>query len=604
MTGPQPGSSLDLGVIGNSVLSALVDRGGRIVWCCYPRLDGDPIFCSLINEKPGTEAGFLDVEVEKLASAEQSYLHNTAILVTTLTDEQGQTIRITDFAPRFYQYERVFRPHSLVRMIEPVSGMCRVRIRIRPRFGYGAVAPVVTTGSNHLRYIAAGSAVRVTTDAPVSYIHEEQWFSLDGPLALILGADEPVEASVPALARSFLERTTAYWYDWVRYLSVPFEWQEAVIRAAITLKLCSFEETGAIVAAMTTSIPEAPDTRRNWDYRYCWLRDAFFVVQALNRLGATRTMEDFIRYITNVAALDPSGRLKPVYAIVPGAKLPERTMPQLGGYRGIAPVRVGNLAADQVQNDGYGAAVLAAAQMFFDRRLPRLAGESLFLRLEQLGARAIETAFQPDSGLWEYRGRSGIHTHSSAMCWAACDRLGKIAFSLGLEARHDYWRSEADRLREEILRRAWNPQLGRFAATLDGDGLDASLLLLQEIGLVAASDQRFIATLQAIEQELRRGKLLLRYATDDGFGTPTTAFLICTFWYVDALAAVGRRDEAREIFEHVLARRNALGMLSEDVDPVTGELWGNFPQTYSMVGLIVSAMRLSKSWEEAFWRGW
>jgi len=596
--------SLDIGVIGNSVLSALIDRQGRIAWCCYPRLDGDPVFCALLDHGKAAASGFFDIEVDDLAASEQHYRRNTAILETTLTDKKGQSIRITDFAPRFWQYGRVFRPHMLLRAIEPVSGACRIRIRIRPRFSYGAVVPAVAMGSNHLRYLAAGSAIRVTTDAPVSYIQEEQWFSIDAPLTLILGADESLEAAVPELARSFRERTEEYWHQWVRFLSVPYEWQDAVIRAAITLKLCSFEETGAIVAAMTTSIPEAPGTRRNWDYRYCWLRDAFFVVQALNRLGATRTMEDFIRYITNVAALEPGGRLKPVYGIVPGMRLPEHIVPGLAGYRGIAPVRVGNLAEAQIQNDGYGAAVLAAAQMFFDARLPRPGDESLFRRLEALGVRAIEAAFAPDAGLWEYRERSAVHTHSSAMCWAACDRLGKIAKVLGLAERCAFWKGEADRIREEILRRAWNPSRGHFAATLDGEGLDASLLLLQELGLVAASDPRFVATLDAIERELRRGDYLLRYSTDDGFGTPTTAFLVCTFWYVDALVAVGRLEQAREIFEHVLARRNHLGLLSEDIDPETGELWGNFPQTYSMVGLIVSAMRLSKSWEEAFWRGW
>ncbi len=596
-------ASLELGVIGNSVLSALVDPLGRIVWCCFPRLDGDPIFCSLLHGASNAETGFLDLELDDFARSDQHYVRNTAVLATTLADAKGQSVRIVDFAPRFWQYGRVFRPHMLLRVIEPVAGACRVRIRIRPRFAYGAVAPAVVAGSNHLRYLSAGTAIRITTDAPVAYLHEERWFSLDRKVTLILGADDPVDGAVSELERSFRERTEDYWCEWVRYLSVPYEWQEAVIRAAITLKLCSFEETGAIVAAMTTSIPEAPATRRNWDYRYCWLRDAFFVVQALNRLGATRTMEDFIRYIANVAALEPSGHLKPVYGIVPGTKLPERVVPDLSGYRGTAPVRVGNLAEDQTQNDGYGAAVLAAAQMFFDRRLPRAGDETLFRRLETLGARAIEAAFCADAGLWEYRGRDAVHTHSSAMCWAACDRLAKIARVLGLGDRHAFWRGEADRLREEILRRAWNQELGHFTATLDGDGIDASLLLLQELGLVAALDPRFVATLDAVERELRRGNFLMRYSTDDGFGAPTTAFLLCTFWHVDALAAVGRRDEAREIFEYVLSRRNPLGLLSEDIDPATGELWGNFPQTYSMVGLIVSAMRLSKSWEEAFWRG-
>lgn len=604
MNARRPESSLDLGVVGNSVLSALIDRSGRVVWCCFPRLDGDPVFCSLVNGGAAADSGFVDTEIEERTSVDQRYLPNTAILATTIADARGQTVRIVDFAPRFWQYGRIFRPHMLVRVIEPLSGACRVRIRIRPLFDYGATNPAVTLGSNHLRYLAANGAMRVTTDAPISYVREECWFSLDHPITLILTPDEPVEAALPELSRSFRERTEAYWCEWVRYLSVPFEWQEAVIRAAITLKLCSFEETGAIVAAMTTSIPEAPASGRNWDYRYCWLRDAFFVVQALNRLGATRTMEDFIRYIANAAALDPGGTLKPVYAIVPGTTMTERVAPGLSGYRGSGPVRIGNLAGNQTQNDSYGAAVLAAAQMFFDRRLPQPGDIALFRRLEVLGARAVESAFRADASLWEYRSRSAVHTYSSAMCWAACDRLGKIAQVLGLSDRCIYWRNEADRLRDEILRRAWNASLGRFAATLDGDGLDASLLLLQEVGLVAASDQRFVATLDAVERELRRGNHLLRYAAADDFGTPANAFVVCTFWYVDALAAVGRREEAREIFEHVLARRNHLGLLSEDIDLSTGELWGNFPQTYSMVGLIVSAMRLSKSWEEAFWRGW
>ncbi len=329
------------------------------------------------------------------------------------------------------------------------------------------------------------------------------------------------------------------------------------------------------------------------------------MVHALNRLNATRTMEDFIRYITNVAATETDGKLKPVYRIVPGEALPERVEPALPGYRGMGPVRVGNLAENQTQNDVYGSVMLAAAQMFFDRRLPRPGDLGLFRRLEALGDRAAAAAFEPDAGLWEFRGSNflAVHTHSSVMCWAACDRLAHIARELGLTERRDYWRKEADRIRGEILERAWNPRLNSFTASLGGDEVDASLLLLQEMGFVAADDPRFLGTLERIERTLRRGDHLMRYSWPDDFGMPRSAFAVCTFWYVDALAAVGRVDEARRIFEAMLARRNRLGYLAEDIDPASGELWGNFPQTYSMVGLIISAMRLSKSWEEAFWRG-
>ncbi len=594
---------LNLAVIGNSIIAALVNQRGRIVWYCLPRLDGDPVFCSLLDGNDA-EQGFFDIEIEKFASATQAYLGNSAVLVTTLTDTEGAAVRITDFAPRFKQYDRLFRPATLVRRIEPVSGLPSIRIRVRPRFDYGRTAPTRTQGSNHIRFVSSDAAMRLTTDAPVAYIASEAAFALSRPVNLFLGPDEPLAASIPIVARDFQERTLDYWIEWVRYLSVPFEWQEAVIRAAITLKLCAYEETGAIVAALTTSIPEAAGTQRNWDYRFCWLRDAYFSVHALNRLGATRTMEDFLGYIANVATAEADADLKPVYGILPATSLDEIEIPTLRGYRGMGPVRVGNQAHQQVQHDSYGSVILAASQAFFDQRLPQRGDRALFTRLERLGEHAKARAFTPDAGLWEFRGRESVHTHSAAICWAACDRLAKIAAALEEAERAAYWRREADRIRDVIFKEAWNPELGAFVSTFGGSDVDASLLLLQELGLVAPSDPRFTGTLNFVTKHLRRGNHLMRYIAPDDFGAPENAFTICTFWYIEALAAAGRRDEARDMFTHMLSCRNHVGLLSEDIDPRTGALWGNFPQTYSLVGLIVSAMRLSKSWEEGFGRGW
>jgi GH15 family glucan-1,4-alpha-glucosidase len=314
-------------------------------------------------------------------------------------------------------------------------------------------------------------------------------------------------------------------------------------------------------------------------------------------------MEDFIRYITNVAMLEPEQRLKPVYGVVPGAALDETEAAALPGYRGMGPVRVGNLAAIQVQNDSYGSVVLAAAQMFFDHRLPHQGDRSLFERLEQLGERAAAVGLEPDAGLWEFRGRQRVHTHSAVMCWAACDRLAKIARKLDVPASAERWEKEAVRLRHAIMENAWNPSLGTFVAEFGGKDLDASLLLLHEVGFVSPSDPRFISTVDAIARDLLRDGHLFRYNSEDDFGRPRMAFTICSFWYIDALAAIGRTEQARALFENLLKCRSHLGLLSEDIDPANRELWGNFPQTYSMVGLIVSAMRLSKTWEEAFWRG-
>ncbi len=593
---------LDLAIAGNGTIAALITPHGRINWMCWPRLDGDPVFSALLD---GTDPqhGFFEVVVARFASATQAYRRNTAVVETVLTDGAGQSFRIIDTIPRLPRFGRMFRPPMLVRRIEPISGRPRIRIRLRPRFDWAAEAPSRRAGSNHLRFAGKDDAIRLTTDAPIGFIAEETDFTLDRPLSFILGPDETVAEAPARLARELEDGTTDYWQDWVRLLAVPFEWQDAVIRAAITLKLCAHDDTGGIVAALTTSIPEAPGTARNWDYRFCWLRDAYFTVQALNRLGATRTMENYIRYLT--AALPEDGTPpRPVYPLVPNAPIGEREAPALAGFLGLKPVRIGNAAAEQVQNDAWGSVVMASAMMFFDQRLPIPGDEALFRRLEPLGAAAEAAALTPDAGIWEYRGRARVHTFSAAMCWAALDRLARIAAVLGLGSDAAGWRARADRLRGHILDAAWHPATGAFSESLGGDGLDAALLLLADIGIVAPSDPRFIATVRAIRRDLDQGGLLLRYRIPDDFGVPDTAFLVCSFWLVDALHAIGDTADARALFERILALRNHVGLLSEDVDPRDGQLWGNFPQTYSQVGLILSAVRLSRSWEEGFWRAW
>ena len=431
-------------------------------------------------------------------------------------------------------------------------------------------------------------------------ILEETAFFLEDRATLIFGSDETIPDTIGELARRFLDETLAYWHEWVREIGIPFEWQDVVIRSAITLKLNTFEDTGAVVAAMTTSIPEAPGSVRNWDYRYCWLRDAYFVVNALNRLSTTQTMEKYLSFLVNVVAGAPNGRIQPVYGIDGRARLDEREIDSLSGYRGMGPVRIGNQAYAQVQHDVYGSAILAVAHVFFDRRLVRRGDEALFRRLESLGETAIAVHDQPDAGLWEFRGRLRVHTFSAVMCWAACDRLAKIAAELGLSERFVYWSKQADRIHTVICERAWNEKKQTFAAAFEGDALDASVLLLHDIGFLAADDPRFSKTVAAIERELKHGDYVYRYIEADDFGEPENAFVVCTFWYIYALAALGRMEEARGLFENLIARRNRHGLLAEHINPRTGEQWGNIVQTYSMVGLINSAIRLSKRWDSAF----
>jgi GH15 family glucan-1,4-alpha-glucosidase len=591
---------LNLAVVGNCSTAALVSPLGRIVWWCFPRFDGDPVFCRLLAGEE--EKGFTDVLLDGFVSAHSEYVRNTAIVTTVLTDKDGGAVRITDFAPRFENFERTFRPPQIMRIIEPVAGLPRITIRFRPTAAHGKIQMQRAFGSNHIRYTGGDAAIRLTTDAPLSYVDREAPFVLSRPLSLVFGADTPFEGDIATTCREFCVRTRDNWQEWLRRLAISYEWQDAVMRAAITLKLSSFEETGAIIAAHTTSIPEAPGSGRTWDYRFCWLRDAYFVVRALNRIGATQTMEDYISYILTIVS-GHNGELQPVYSIISADPLEERIVADLQGYRGDGPVRIGNAAVAQNQHDTYGSAILAATPMFFDRRLPRMGDENLFRRLEPLGEWALKLALEPDAGIWEYRERRRVHTHSVAMCWAGCQRLEAIAAHLGLEDRANYWGERAQKIQAEMLEKAWNPKRGAFTAAFGSEDLDASVLLLPELGAVEPTDPRFVSTVTAIERELKRDLNVMRYSSADDFGLPETAFLICRFWLIDALWAIGRKQDARDMFVDALKLRNSYGLMAEDVHPATNELWGNFPQTYSMAGLILSALRLSKSWEDRYWRG-
>jgi hypothetical protein len=597
--------SLELAMVGNGSIAALLDARGEMVWACLPRMDGDTVMCSLLHQRRNdvpdeTDCGFFSIDLDDCVRTEQEYLPNTAIVITRLFDARGGAVEICDLAPRFRQFGRMFSPMSLMRQIRPLSGTPRITVRLRPAHGYGEFRAGTTFGSNHVRYLCGDFVLRATTDCSITALVEEVPFILRGALSFVLGPDETLQGSAGDVARRFREETTDYWHDWVRDLSIPFEWQEAVIRAAITLKLSALDDTGAIVAAITTSLPEAAGTSRNWDYRFCWLRDACFTVNALNRLNATKTMERYLGFIINMAANAGENRLQPVYRINGRAEMPERELDSLPGYRGIGPVRIGNQAALQIQHDVYGATVLAATHVFFDRRLLWPGNEALFAQMEVLGEHAAELWDEPDAGLWELRGTLRVHTYSSVMCWAACDRLARIASRLELPDRAFYWRHHADIIHKGIWERAWNARLNSFTATLDGEGADASLLLLAELGFLEAGDPRFAGTVAYVERELRRGDFVFRYAEADDFGLPKNAFLVCTFWYIDALILLGRHEEARRLFENLLSCRNQHGLLAEHVDQKTGELWGNFPQTYSMVGLINSATKLSIPWDQAF----
>ena len=582
----------DLGLIGNCQFSALVERTGAIVWCCLPRFDSAPVFSTLLDEAGGGQ--FLIGPADGSAGT-QRYLENTNILETTFDTADGG-VRVLDFAPRFTQYDRTFRPTQLVRIVEPIHGNPRVRVVCEPRIGWSKEKSSRMPGSNHLRFEGFDTQLRLTTNLPISYLAGRP-FALTERRYLVLTWGTPIEEPLAPLSERFLQETARYWQRWVKECDVPPLFQQEVIRSALTLKLHCFEDTGAIVASMTTSIPEAAGSGRTWDYRYCWLRDAYYALSAFRLLGHFEEREQFVRYLINVASASPDLNLAPLYRVDATNDLQETTLPNWPGFNGEGPVRIGNGAAVQRQHDVFGEMVLALTPVFFDDRFSAERSRETLELLQRLARKAISVAGTPDMGIWELRNGTHPQTFSSLMCWAAADRVSSVLDRRRVEGALEM-RKAAELIRDEIVSKAWNEAKGSFVATYTGTALDASLLQIASLRMLPASDPRLRSTVDVVWRELARGGWLLRYKEDDGFGVPTVAFIMCTFWLVEALVKTGRETEARELFERARAALSPLGLLSEDYEVEGLRMWGNFPQAYSHVGLIHAAFAASPRWSE------
>ncbi len=580
----------DLGLIGNCQIAAHVHRDGGIVWSCMPRFDSPPLFARLLDEAGGGE---FRVAPADGSAGKQRYLDNTNVLETRFESADG-SFRVLDFAPRFVQNERSFRPTQLVRIVEPLSGTPRIRIHCDPRLGWSRQKPERQLGSHHIRYEGYDSPLRLTTDLSLSYLNDTP-FALTEKKYLVLAWGAPVEEALAPLCERFLTQTVLYWQRWVKHCNIPPLYQREVIRSALALKLHCYEDTGAIVAALTTSIPESPGSGRTWDYRYCWLRDAYYTLNALRLLGHFEEREQFIQYLLNVAGRSTGLNLSPLYRVDGGADLEEKILETWPGYNGDGPVRIGNGAALHQQHDVYGEMVLALTPVFHDERFQLERTEASLELLEQLTRKALSVAGTPDAGLWELRTAWQPQTFSSLMCWAAADRMARIArqYRPPLAAEFE---AAAVQLHERICREAWSPELSAFTSTHGGNALDAALLQMAPLGFLPPHDPRLHSTVDRLREQLNLDGWLMRYREDDGFGRPTVAFVLCTFWLIDALARAGRTAEAREVMQRSLAAQSPLGLLAEDYDPSTHRQSGNFPQAYSHVGLIHAAFAVSPSW--------
>ena len=582
-----------LGIIGNCSFSALL-REGSVEWMCWPRPDSSFVFGPLLDRERG---GAFVVEGVDATDVRQEYIENTNVL-RTVFNGPGGAFELYDFAPRFLLYDRYYKPPMLIRILRPLSGEPRAVVRCRPVYDYGLVEPTTWSASNHVEYRGFPAPVRLTTNVPLSYIEDERPFLLERDRHLVLTWGQPLEAGLEDTAERFLERTLDYWRRWVKGTRVPRDYQGEVIRSALALKLHQYEDTGALLAATTTSLPEHPGSERTWDYRYCWLRDAYFTLNALERLGHSEEMERFLEYLRNLAE-EQEGVLRPVYRINGSSEAPERELEHLSGYNGGKPVRVGNQAFEHVQNDVYGEMVLAVSRLFLDQRFvgavpPRTALDTIGGLVSQIEARLEE----PDAGPWEFRERSRLHGFTVLMHWAGSRRAVEVAEALGSEELAAKARDVERRAAELLETRCWNDEIGALTQVAGEPQLDAANLLAVHLGFLEPDDPRATSHVDAIRSALSvDGGLLRRYTAADDFGVPEAAFTVCSFWLVEALTILGRTDEARELFERLLSLHNGLGLYSEDILPDTLEQSGNFPQTYSHVGLINAAFRLSRRWD-------
>ena len=577
----------DYGIIGNCAFLAHIKKDTNVAWLCWPRFDSSFIFGNLLDSQKGGEFSVLPASED--FESHQYYLENTNILCTEIENQDGK-YRVTDFAPRFMQHDRYFKPLMLIRKIEPLSGTPRVKVTCEPVGDYGNITPSKNQASNHIKFLGLGSEVRLTTNISLTYMMENQYFVLNDTRYLVLTYGAPLEASVPETAETFLQKTINYWRHWVKSTSIKDFYQKQVIRSALVLKIHQYEDTGGIIAAATTSLPEAPGSGRNWDYRYCWLRDTYYTLTAFNNIGHFEELERYFNFIANISVTEEE-RYQPLYSVSGKDYLVERTA-DLEGYLGNQPVRIGNQAYEHIQNDVYGQVLLSLLPLYIDQRFNNDERAGSYQLAAHVLDRIEKFIDESDAGLWEFRDLRQQHCYTYLFHWAGSSAAVKIAdFLQDLKLR-----KKAVKLRDQaarIIEQCYDDR-GVYTQAVGTSNLDASTLQLIMMNYLTHSSDKAKDHLTNLEKELKsKDGLFYRYMHHDDFGTPETTFLICAFWYVEALACVGRVAEAVKTFEKIMKYSNHLSLFSEDVDAETGSQWGNFPQAYSHVGLVNAAYRIA-----------
>lgn len=589
-----PVHKYDMGVIGNCSYLAYIDTRADVKWMCMPRFDSSFLFGSLLDEEKG---GHFSIRpTDPSATSRQYYVPNTNVLCTEFTSPDGRFV-VKDCAPRMRIHERQFRPLMLVRKIELLEGEPAISICCQPRGDYGRVVPESVAASNHIRFLNLEQQLRLTTDVPLTYIQKEQSFILDQNRYLVLTYGEPLEAPLQETADEFIRKTVEDWQAWIKSSYLPDIYQEQIIRSALVLKLHQYEDTGGIIASGTTSLPEFHDSTRNWDYRFCWFRDAHYTLRAFNQIGHFEELEKYFDFIYNILH-NADNFLQPLYSITGDTKLYELTLDHLNGYLGNKPVRIGNKAYIQSQHDVYGQVLVSLLPLYTDQRLIFQKKNSYKKLVPWLLTQIERTLSEPDAGLWEFRNVTQVHTYTLLFHWAGAKAAYKIGSHFNDQALMDR-ASQLAAAADKLLDQTYDPERKLYTQAIGSANLDASTLAMVTMDYLGHHSEKAKLHIAALEKELlAENGLFYRYKHYDDFGFPESTFLVCAFWYVDALACVGRTDDAMAIMDQLLQYGNHLSIFSEDAIP-DGSQWGNFPQTYSHVGLINAACRIARKRDKA-----
>lgn len=577
----------NLGVIGNCHYMAYVDTNSSVRWMCWPLMDSSFVFGNLLDDDKG---GNFQVLPCNTFHTEQRYVDNTAVLVTRFYCDDG-SFEVVDFAPRFKANDRFHKPLQLFRKIKILSGRPRIKIICEPRGDYGELTPQVHFGSNHISYTGLHFPIRLTTNASKTYLLENKPFYLTEDLYLILSGGEPFEAPLKDTFEEFTNRTILYWRDWVKASYVPNIFEREIIRSAITIKIHQYEDTGAILASGTMSLPEYPYSGRNWDYRYCWIRDTYFSLAAMNSLGHFDEAERYLHFIYNIAS-DVSN-LQPVYRINGSGEMEEKILP-LTGYLNSGPVRVGNAANLQRQYDSLGQVILSLLPLYLDERIINKEKIRSLDIISALVAEIKSVMDKPDAGIWEFRGKTAKHLETYLFHWAGAKGAMKIARAYGdMELLNEALEVAKDS--EANIEKCYCEENECYMSDQDRLHFDASAFLLITMNYLNPDDERTHKHFQRLQKELLTPEgMIYRYRALDDFGETHATFLICTYWYIECLIVLGFLKEAYDCLKNVVQHSNHLGLLSEDLSSEDGGQWGNFPQNYSHVGLINAACRLAR----------